>query len=436
MPTNYQTINGDTPQKIASKFYGDRSKGYLIVGANPGLKFVAYPATTSQVLVTNQNIIIPDQVDPTPTETAEPVKVVSLFDTTAQRVAADDDDEVILTIRGRAFKKFNQLSIKFDYDKIANEFSFTAPFEPDLDEYRAAFKPIYQPTAIYIGGQLIISGQSAARPLLTDDSNTVNVSGYAVTGNIDKSAITSPFEFDAGIAFSEIVSDIASRFGLAVVIDSAAADLASKPFEKRIAFEPNQPAGSKLATLARERGLIISSTYNGRVLITKPKTESSTVQAFVSGMPPALRFEPSFNPDALHTSYIAYAPETPDEEAEADSIELPGYPQPGIMPRIKGIVPGNTENQNIEDAIRAERGRAFGEWFNAILDVANWRDKNGQLYQPNTLVTVRAPRAMIYNDTTFFVRSVTLNKFEDRKTSRLELILPEALSGRDLSVTV
>jgi prophage tail gpP-like protein/phage tail protein X len=436
MPTNYRTIPGDSLQKIAAKFYGDRSKGYLLAGANPGLKYTSDVITTATTLLTGQEIIVPDQAEPSPSATPGPVKVVSLFDTTPQQVSAEDEDEITLNIRGQSFKNFNNIEIKFDYDKIANEFSFVAPFEPDVKEYREAFKPLYQPASIYIGGSLVISGQAFANPNLTSDSNTVTVRGYSITGNINKGCIVAPFQFDEGTTFAGMVTDIATRSGLAVVIDPRASEIANKPFEKRVVFSPSEPAGQKLATLARERNLILSSTFNGRILVTLPQTEAATVQAFVAGDLPTLSFEPTFNADALHTSYIGYAPETPEEGSEAADTKLDGFPQPGIIPRIKGVVPGNTENQNIEAALRAERGRAFAAWFSASLIVSGWRDRAGALYQPNTLVTVRAPRAMIYEDTTFFVRAVTLSRPENKKQSKLDLILPEALTGRDLKITV
>ena len=94
MPTNYKTVKGDSPQSIAVKFYGDRSKGFLIQGVNPGLKFTDTPVTTSQTLIIGQDVIIPDQVEPIPSETPETQKTISLFDTTPQEIGAADDDEV------------------------------------------------------------------------------------------------------------------------------------------------------------------------------------------------------------------------------------------------------------------------------------------------------------------------------------------------------
>jgi prophage tail gpP-like protein len=326
--------------------------------------------------------------------------------------------------------------MKFDYDKLADEFSFTSEFNPDIDEYRAAFKPMPQSTAIYIGGSLVINGRSWAVPSLTPPRKTVNVKGYGNPGVLTKSAIVAPFEFDEGSTFTDIITNIAGRFGLIVVIDPLAAELSAKPFEKRIQFSPSGAVGGKLIQLAKERGLVLSKTFNGRVLVTVPNTSAATVQAFVSGEGPVVDFDSGFNPDALDTSYIGYAPGSPDEATEAGIVTVDGYPQPGILPRIKGITPSEADNQTLPDAVRAERGRAFGEWMSPRLTVEGWRDKNSNLYTPNTIVTVKAPGAMVYEDTKFFVRAVTMIKPSNKKGAVLDLILPEAFTGRDLTIKV
>lgn len=436
MADNYITVKGDSLQGIAYKKYGDRTKGVLIQEINPGLKYVGDFITTSAVLVTGQSLIIPEQVDPTPATSATEKKKVSLFSNVPSTIGADDPDEVAMLINGLLFRAFDNLVMKFDYDKLANEFSFISEFNPDIDEYRTAFKPKYQPTAIYIGGSLVIDGQSGAVPTLDPSKNAVNVKGYGNPGVLTKSAIVAPFEFDEGSTFTDIITNIAGRFGLIVVIDPLAAELSAKPFEKRIQFSPSEKVGGKLISMTKERGIVLSSTFNGRVLVTVPNTSLATVQAFVSGELPVVDFNPNFNPDALDTSYIGYAPGSPDEATEAGIVTVDGYPQPGILPRIKGITPSEADNQTLEDALRAERGRAFGEWMSPRLTVEGWRDKNGNLYTPNSIVTVKAPGVMIYEDTKFFVRAVTMRKSSNRKGAVLDLILPEAFTGRDLTIVV
>lgn len=437
MPSNYTTITGDTPQDIAINYYGDGSQYVLILQANPDLQGVAVPIISDTELAAGQDIIIPDLVDPSPAESEDIVKTTSQFDNTVDETGAENPDEVQVIINGQTFKFFNGFSLSLAYDKLANEFSFTAPFDPDIQEIRDAFKPIYQPTDIYIGGKLVLKGQSAARPVLEPNRNAVNVSGYTITGTLSKTAISDPFEFKAGSTFADIITDIARRFGLAVVIDATAKEEADKPYEERVVFSNTARVGGKLTRLAQGRGLILSSTFNGRLRVTKPNVEGETVQAFVSGdESTTINIVPAFNADALSTSYIAYAPESAPVSAGADSASLKGIKQPNIIQRMHAIIAPEGANIDVEAAVRGERGRSYGEWLKINVDAVGWRDRNGNLYQPNTLVTALAPRAMIYDELTLFVRNVTLNKSNNRKSARLELILPQALSGLDLDITI
>jgi len=418
MPSLYVTQKGDTPKGLAIKFYGNASQYPLILQVNPGLLAIKPPVSESGKLIIGQEIIIPDIAE-----------LADIFSNQPQNIGSDDPDEVTLIINDTQFKFWNGLSMEFAFDKLATEFSFKAPFEPAIPEYRAAFKPIFQPTSIYIGGKLVVKGQSFSNPSLSSDSNTVDVHGYAITGNLSKTPISEPYEFAAGASFTEIVTDVTRRFGIAVTITRAAREKADKPFDERVEFSATEDAAGKIISLAKERGLIISSTASGRLLVTLPKTEGRIVQAFVSGNPPTTVIAPSFNADALHTSYIGFAADTPIESNVPDKVKLSSIKQPGILPRIRAISPPDSSNITLEDSVRAERGRAFAEWFKVNIEAEGWRDKNGDLYAPNTLVSVYNPRAFIYSETKLFIRAVTLTKSETRKYVKMEGILPEAYSG-------
>jgi len=418
MPKLYVTKKDDTPKGLATRFYGNASQYPLILQVNPGLLAINPPVSESGKLILGQEIIIPDIAE-----------LADLFTNQPSTISSEDPDEVAVAINETVFRFWNGLSIEFAYDKLAREFSFRAPFEPEFEQYRAAFKPIFQPTSIYIGGQLVLKGQSFAAPSLAPDSNTVEVRGYSITGNLAKTPIIAPYEFGAGASFTEIATDIARRFGIAIVIDSKARSVSDKPYEERVEFSATEDVASKLISLAKERGLILSDNARGRLVVTIPKTEGSIVQAFVSGQPPTVSINPDFDGDALHTSYIGYASNNPVESDEAENRKLPGIRQPGIIPRIRAIAPPDSSNITLPDAVRAERGRAISEWFKVSVEVEGWRDRNGDLYAPDTLISVLNPRTMIYRETKVFVRSVKLRKSETRKSAIIEAVLPEAYTG-------
>jgi prophage tail gpP-like protein len=64
------------------------------------------------------------------------------------------------------------------------------------------------------------------------------------------------------------------------------------------------------------------------------------------------------------------------------------------------------------------------------LSVYGHKNKNGELYKKNTIITIKAPGAMIYNDFKFLVQNVTMSRDpEDGDVTTLDLCLPGTYSG-------
>ena len=61
--------------------------------------------------------------------------------------------------------------------------------------------------------------------------------------------------------------------------------------------------------------------------------------------------------------------------------------------------------------------------------VATWRDPDGKLWAPNSLVTLLAPGAMIYKEYMFLIRSVEFSRGTDGEVALLSLVMPEAFAG-------
>lgn len=72
----------------------------------------------------------------------------------------------------------------------------------------------------------------------------------------------------------------------------------------------------------------------------------------------------------------------------------------------------------------------FGNMVSYVVEgIPTWRDPKGNLWRPNTTITLKAPEAMIYRETEFLIRNVTLRQDAQSKTATLGLVLPGAFSG-------
>lgn len=428
MPREYVTSRKDTLKSIALRYYGDASQYPRILQANPSLKGVITSGAATSILnsntqlITGQKISLPDIAE-----------IANLYrNDIAESVGYVLSDDITVVINGEAFRYWNGLNIKFSFDTIGDEFAFKCPFEPDLPEHRRAFKPFYQPTLIYVGGQLVIDGQSYAVPELSDSGTMVNVRGYTKTGALDKSCINDPFEFIGGSTFKQIATDIARRFGIKVKITSRAASLANKAYEDPITFSNTEFAGGKLNQLARELGVILSSDCDGSLIIDKALLTGDIVRSFSPDNPILLDVTPGYNANQLHTDYKGYSPVSASEIFGDQSATLKAFDMPGIIRTLKAITPPESSNTDILPALKAERGRAYGEFFSLSIRVLGWRDDNDDLYKKNTLISLVYPRAMIYKETKFLIRDVSMQRDDSNQVCELSLVLPESFAGEEI----
>jgi hypothetical protein len=63
-------------------------------------------------------------------------------------------------------------------------------------------------------------------------------------------------------------------------------------------------------------------------------------------------------------------------------------------------------------------------------ELPSWRDPGGELWVPNSKLSMEAPQLMIYQPTEFLVRSVTLHATANVRTASLGLVLPGVFSGK------
>ena len=217
MSKTYTIITGDTFDLIARKVYGSEVDSPLIIRSNPGL---AEPLTPGVI------IFIPDKPD-----------APSIV---AQSAAADNEDEVAVSVGGERFRFWDSVAISLSMDAL-DAIEFSAPFEPGNAEFKEAFKPLsYKSVSVTIGGVPFFTGTMVGIiPAPGLDRNTVTVSGYALPGvlndcNIPASAF--PLEFE-GQGLQDIATTIAGTFGLSVEFEEQQGAV----FE-RVAAAPNEKA--------------------------------------------------------------------------------------------------------------------------------------------------------------------------------------------------
>ena len=144
------------------------------------------------------------------------------------------------------------------------------------------------------------------------------------------------------------------------------------------------------------------------------------------GIAPVLSVVPFFSPQEYYSHITGLEPVI---------VGLPGSQFTVKNPRLQGVVrpitfdTPDTLDADVKAAVEAKAGRMFGNMVSYSVTVATWRDPQGAIWEPNTLVTVLAPDAMIYEEYTFVIRSVTFEREGRAETATLNLIIPGSFSG-------
>lgn len=395
------TRKGDTFDLLARRAYGDDQQSALLRSANPG---AVEPFEAGVVLT------VPDQ--PNAPQNTPPT------------VQADSENELALIINDRRFRFWTAISITRSIDSM-DTLSVSAPFGPDDAQFREIFKPLaFAPVNVNIGGAPLFTGvMLSADPDLKPESRTVSAACYSIPAALgDCTAPASAYPLEWGGATLRIIAEtIAAPFGVPVVF--AAEEGAA--FE-RVALKPGQRVLPFLIKLAQQRGLLVSSTERGELLFTESIAAGGPVARLAEGAAPLLDVAPAINPQEYYSEVTGIEPV---------AIGLRGGQVTVRNPRLRGVVRpltfevSDTVNADIQAACDAKAGRMFANVVSYTCVVATWRDPAGNLWAPNTTITVKAPGAMIYSEYEFLVRAVTLSRTSEGETATLTLTLPAAFAS-------
>lgn len=402
MSQTYSVIAGDTFESIARKKYGTEKEADRIARANPG---VAEPLTGGTVLTV-------------PTLPDAPQDLQS-------NAPAATDDEVAILIDGQRFRFWDRVRVTRAIDTM-DTVEFGAPFDADAPGFRETFRPFsFKTVVITVGGTPLFTGTMVAvSPAVENGQKIVSVSGYSLPGVLNdctSPASTYPLEFnDQGLR--EISAALASPFGIAVEFQADQGAI----FE-RVASEPGKKVLAFLTELAKQRNLVIGSTTRGSLLFSRSIETGTPVARLQQGSAPVMAVTPFFSPQEYYSHVTGIEPVI---------VGLAGSQFTVKNPRLQGVTRPITFNApdtldaDVKAAVESKAGRMFGNMASYSVRVATWRDSQGNLWEPNTIVKLLAPEAMIYSEYAFVIRSVEFEREGRKETATLNLVIPGSFSGK------
>lgn len=407
----HNVISGDTLYTISRKYYGDPNKWKTILNANPQL-------SGSARIYTGQVLTIPDEMEniTNPTQSKDPPESI-------QNVS---DDAISILIDGNLFSFFTDYSITFEIDTF-DTFSFSAPFDDSIQIYREVFRPFsYKPISIYYGKKLIFTGvllapESGALP----DRRELSISGYSKPGILNDCMmpITSfPLEFN-NQTLEQITSVLCKPYGIKYrfLVSSG------NSFEK-VSIEIDKSVFSFLSELAKQRGLLITNDSAGKLVFWKSEL-GNPLASFKEGELPFISCMPSFDYQNMYSHITGISKTTESKDSAKYTYQNKYLTKLGIMRNYNCVI-DDVKNSDIKQAVLSKAGRMFGESASYELTIQGHKNREGNIFQKNTSITVYSPGAMIYRETEFLIKSMTLSRTVEGDTTEFSLVLPGAYTGQ------
>ncbi|MEG1884842.1 MAG: hypothetical protein RR182_01040 [Alistipes sp.] len=364
-------------------------------------------------------------------------------------------DKVTLVIQNQKFVFWQTVRITRAIDSI-NSIDLSAPFDHTAPRFKEMFKPFaYNPIIVSVDDEPLFTGRMVdIDPDLSTDSKKISVTGYSSCGFLQDCTAppeAMPLEFN-NLTLKQIAEKLASFFKINV-------DFRGDPGAafSRVACDPDKKIFEFLTELAKQRGFVISSNVRGDVLFWK-SGESTPVARLEQGVSPLMDVTPAFNPQDYYTDLTGLSPievkkppakktvKTKKDPKDKAKTEAPKQkvkqPKPAtkyskfsvddddaVVYRPLVFKIDDVEGVDIETAVKAKQARMLGNMAAYDIQVSTWRDQSGELWEPNTRISLKAPDAMIYDFYEFEIRAVAFEGSENSRTATLSLSLPGSFSG-------
>ena len=335
-------------------------------------------------------------------------------------VPALADNEFSVRIGDREFHGVKTTSITRALNSIADSFVFEAPFDPRNREHVEAFRPFgYQPAALYVGGELYIAGQMInVRFKSSTTGRTVTAEVRTKSGDLIECHGDRGIIEHSNITLLAMAEEIAEPYGMRAF---SATGSEGGRFESAVK-EADETDFDFLARLASQKGYLVTSSYDGNLLLTRAAVDERPVASLIEGSFPVRSVTAAYDSTRRFSHWYGWPAVTSGQFGHA-LIEDRSIP----VLRHFAFMAGESDTSTIEDAVRWRVAKSIADAASIDVVVSGFRDSTGELWRENRKVILEAPSVMVNAGTEFIVRAVRLQSpAEDGDTTTLSLVLPGA----------
>jgi prophage tail gpP-like protein len=348
-------------------------------------------------------------------------KVEALREPVSEYLVDADKNGMILIIDGQDVA-VSSGQVVATFDTAADGFKARVPFNPVIAQQRRLYQPYgYQAAECYVGGKLMVRGTIYnVSPTIKADGRSLDLEGWSLTADVIDSTIKPPLERNK-VTLRARAEELVTPLG--VEVDFLVDD--DKPFDRVTATE-GQTILDHLADLAKQRGVQVSSSSQGRLLFQRAIT-SEPVCTLFEGFPPFIEASASYSGRDRFRVYTArgQSPGKTVSMATAEDMAVPSQ-------RFLSFQADEADGNDMQKAANWRRSRQLGESLKLEIPTNSWYDPNGNLWRVGTMVTVISETLFLIDGFDFFIRQVDYDLAENGATAKLYLVPPQVYTGEPI----
>lgn len=396
----YIVTTGDTLESIAARYCGSVAHWRTLWEINRN----NIKSGKAEELTAGDILTIPDQLQE------------ELRSTTP----AASPNEVYLYVNGFRYSGWSEVHISRSLDAVAGAFSLSMTERED----NAAGMFLFEDgdnVRVTIGDDTVITGYIDSIELSVDNSShSVSISGRDKTCDlVDCSAVNRPGQF-TNTSFLSIAQALCSPYGITVKNDI---NLGNNV--KLFRIQPGESVFDALDRLARGRGLLVSGSAEGNVILTQSGTHHMGVSLVEGQNILSCTFTRNM---AERFSHYVVEGQSSDSGGQAHQHSVRATASDESIKRFRQLnvmaEDSATQSYAKERAIWEAKTRA-AKAQSASISVPGWRTNDGNLWAINRLISVECPSCHLHG--TYLISDIEFTKNDnDGTTTALTLKVEDA----------
>lgn len=412
---SYVIVKGDTLWGISGQAYGNVRRWPEIWQANKSTLSSGDP----DLIFPGEIIFIPGDV---------PIVIDVEEDSELLPGPEVDPNGVILVIDGQEVK-VEAARVLRTMDTGSDKWSAEVYWDPDNADLTELYRPYqYKEAKAYVGGQLLVTGPlMTTEPAVTNDKVSMNLVGFSTTIDMVDSNMNPPYQYNE-MTLNQIANELASYRGIKVV-DETLDDPESLGLGTfaRITAERSDKEFEFLAKLAKQKGVLLTSTPKGYLLITKTATEKDNFGSIGDDQARGHDWRAAFDGRQRFRNYRVLGKR---RGKNVNSITVVDDVVP--KSRTKNISAGDLVGAELQQAADWEKSKRIADALTIPFPVSDWYAPDKRLWRENKYVTVVSARIFVPQGFDFLIRSVEYIYGPDGRKTILSLVPPGVFTGEEV----